>query len=356
MKNYVAPDLNSVMQILKDDIMASIKCLNIGEVQEFDAKTRTITAKIVLAPLDTDMNLAVSNSEEDGLQYPILYQVPVLDCEYFSPPIHKGDYCLLIFCDRNIDGWLVDDNNDYPPNDGRKHNINDAFAWFGIGNYWVSSFIRPDNYNPPHDLPEICDCPIPKYGYQPNYARFRYENGEIDLGLEPTKNAGVTIVARDYSNVVVFAEGSDGNNGAGNVMFFPTNSFHINNGLVNYVVHGDSDMAIDPDSTDANPTEQSIGGKISMYNPKESKIIEDEEHPESWWNGKRVYTSDMYRIMAWNKTCLDQIYKEFCQVWSAIEGGDPETKTPKVYSEGDILEFKTRYKALFAPGPPEEGN
>lgn len=368
MKNYVAPDLNNLMQILKDDIMTSIKCLTIGEVQDFDPKNRTITAKIVIATLGTDMDLKVSNNEEEGLQYPLLYEVPVLDCEYFSPPIHEGDYCLLIFCDRNIDGWLVEDEYDNPPRDGRKHDINDAFAWFGIGNYQVSTFIRPDDYEPPHDLPEICDCPIPKYGYQPDYARMRYDCGEIDLGPEPTRNAGVTIVARDYTNVAVYAEGSDGNDSAGNIMLFPTNSVHVNNGLVNLVVHGDSDTVLDPtdesSGVDNPPIDQAGGGKISFFNNKVTKTIgEDPEKPDNWWAGKTVPVSDMYRIMAKTKELISSTLDEFTEVYKLINNlyktkqsgqGQDTTYQPTKLADGDIMDLKARYCGLFAPADPIE--
>lgn len=367
MKNYVIPDLNNVLEILKKDIYSGLRTLTIGQVIEFHAENRTIDAKIIIMPTNVQINTEVSD-REDGLEYPILYQVPVLDCEYFSPPIHADDYCLLIFAERNIDNWLVEDFSDIEPRDSRMHSIADAFAWFGIGNFQRSTFITPKGYEPPHDLPEICDCPIPKYGYQEDLARARYDCGEINLGLEPIMNGGVTIVARDYTNVNMYAEGSDGNQFAGNINMFPTNSVNINNSLCNVVVHGDSDIVFDPNNESSGtepPYDEAGGGKISIFNDKVSKVIgDDPEKPDNWWAGKKVYISDIYRIFAQCKALLDSTFKEFEKVYKLIDtvakskldgGGSGNKQIPTELTEAGIMDFKQRYSALFAPADPEEG-
>ena len=342
MKNYTTPDLNSLLQILKNDIMASIRTMTIGRVIDFDAKKRTITAEVCIAPTAVQLNPDIS-SRYGGLEYPILYEVPVLDCEYFEPPIHEDDYCLLIFCERNIDNWLVQDDGYSSPRDDRMHSIADAFAWFGIGNYLNSTFIKPDGYEPPADLPSICDCPIPKYGYQPDLARVRYDAGEINLGLEPKMNGGVTIVARDYTNVNMYAEGSAGNDTAGNINMFPTNSVNVNNGNVIFRVHGDSDEGPDPTNEASgvdNPPTIKVGGKITMFriNPNNTKVIgEDPEKPDNWWAGKKVYLGDIYRIFAQIKAVLD--------LHDAELGG---------IGQGAIMDLKSRYVDLFQPADPIE--
>ena len=297
-------------------------------------------AKILITPTSVQLNEEVSN-RPDGMEYPTLYQVPVLDCEYFAPPIHIDDYCLLIFAERNIDNWLVQDDMYAPPRDERMHSIADAFAWFGIGNFQRSSFIAPEGYEPPAGLPEICDCPIPKYSYQPNFARMRYDCGDINLGYEPNLNAGVVLCARDYTNITMYAEGSAGNSGAGNVLAFPTNSFAVNNGAVNFVVHGDSDEGPDPTNeasgVDTPPT-INIGGKISMYNTSLTKKIgDDPEKPDNWWAGKTVPISDIYRIFAQIKAILDLHDGEL--------GG---------IASDAIMDLKNRYFKLFAPADPIE--
>jgi len=353
MKNYTTPDLNSLLQILKNDVMASLRTMTIGRVIDFDHQKRTITAEICIYPTSVQLNPEISNRGE--LEYPTLYEVPVLDCEYFQPPIHADDYCLLIFAERNIDNWLVEDDGYSEPRDKRMHSIADAFAWFGIGNYLNSTFIKPDGYEPPHDLPEICDCPIPKYGYQPDLARVRYDVGEINLGYEPVMNGGVTIVARDYTNVNMYAEGSDGNPYAGNINLFPTNSVNINNDQVQIIIHGDSDDVLDPDNitsgVDNPPIDPNGGGKITIFNQKSHKTITQEDpdvpEPNNWWLGKEVYTSDMYRAMAQCKACLSEASKLLAGL-----GADTHDL------DGAITEFKTRYKNLFAPADPmaEEEN
>lgn len=358
MKNYVTPNLDNLFSIFKNDVFSNLRTLTIGRVLAFDEEKRTIDAEILITPTSVQINEEVILGGE--LEYPKLYEVPVLDCEYFAPPIHEGDYCLLIFAERNIDNWLVKDNTDVPPRNDRMHSIADAFAWFGIGNFQKSTFITPEGYEPPHDLPSVCDCPIPKYGYNQDYARMRYDCGEIDLGAEPTRNGGVTIVARDYTNINMFAEGSDGNQWAGNIMMFPTNSVHINNSLCQVTVHGDSDIVFDPNNENSGttkPIDPAGGGKISIFNDKASKVIgDDPEKPNNWWAGKKVYISDIYRIFAQCKALLDSTYEEFVEVYNYIAGLHSTTpKEPTKLTEEGIMDFKQRYSSLFAPADPEEG-
>lgn len=360
MKNYVTPNLDNLFNILKNDIFSNLRTLTIGRVLAFDDKKRTVDAEILITPTSVQINEEVLLG--DKLEYPKLYEVPVLDCEYFAPPIHKDDYCLLIFAERNIDNWLVKDNTDVPPRNDRMHSIADAFAWFGIGNYLKSTYIEPEGYEPPHDLPGLLDCPIPKYGYQSDYARIRYDKGEIDVGWEPTRNGGVTIVARDYTNINMFAEGSDGNDGAGNIQFFPTNSFRIMNSFCNVFVHGDSDIVFDPNNEDSGtepPYDKAGGGKISIFNDKYKKIIgDDPDKPNNWWAGKKVALSDIYRIFAQCKALLDSTYGEFVEVYkyiAALHDINPPKEPTKLTEEG-IMDFKQRYSSLFAPADPEEGD
>ena len=350
MKNYTIPDLNNVFEILKNDVYAGLRTLTIGKVLEFNKEKRTVNAQIIITPTCVQLNEKVSN-REGGMEYPTLTDVPVLDCEYFSPPIHEGDYCLLIFAERNIDNWLVRDDTDLPPRDQRMHSIADAFAWFGIGNYRNSTFIAPDGYEPPAGLPEICDCPLPKYGYEQDFARFRYDKGEIDLGHDFTRNAGVVICARDYTNITMYAEGSNGDDTAGNILMFPSNSVSVNNGLVKFDVHGDSDTGYDPTNEASgvdNPPEIKIGGKISMWNPTLTKTIgTDPKKPNNWWAGKTVPISDVYRIFAQCKACLDLILDDLTAL------GEEHGYTPTLTIEA-IMDFKNRYFSLFAPADPIE--
>ena len=359
MKNYVTPNLDNLFSIFKNDVFSNLRTLTIGRVLAFDEEKRTIDAEILITPTSVQINEEVILGGE--LEYPKLFEVPVLDCEYFAPPIHEGDYCLLIFAERNIDNWLVKDNTDVPPRNDRMHSISDAFAWFGIGNYLKSTYITPEGYEPPHDLPSICDCPIPKYGYQKDLARARYDCGEIDLGLEPVMNGGITMVARDYTNINMYAEGSDGNQFAGNINMFPTNSVNINNSLCNVVVHGDSDIVFDPNNENSGtnpPYDEAGGGKISIYNDKYKKIIgDDPDKPYNWWAGKKVALSDIYRIFAQCKALLDSTYEEFVEVYKYIadlHDINPPKEPTKLTEEG-IMDFKQRYSALFAPADPEEG-
>lgn len=119
------PDLTEVLNELRNEIFANINCVQIGQIEKVNDNQTVeiqIQVKRVLANGDTK-------------NYPLL-----VDCPYFvlsgggayiDMPIKKGDYCLILFNDRNIDNWWSTENVK-EPTDRRKHNLSDGIALIGI--------------------------------------------------------------------------------------------------------------------------------------------------------------------------------------------------------------------------------
>jgi len=119
------PDLDDVLLELKNEIFANINCVQIGQIEKVNTN-QTVEIQIqVKRRVNGDITK----------DYPLL-----VDCPYFvlsgggafiDMPISKGDYCLILFNDRNIDNWWSTENVTEPA-DRRKHNLSDGIALVGI--------------------------------------------------------------------------------------------------------------------------------------------------------------------------------------------------------------------------------
>lgn len=119
------PDLDDVLLELKNEIFANLNCVQIGKLQKVNSN-QTVEIQIQVK------RRVNGNITKD---YPLL-----VDCPYFvlsgggayiDMPIKKGDYCLILFNDRNIDNWWSTENVKEPA-DRRKHNLSDGIALVGI--------------------------------------------------------------------------------------------------------------------------------------------------------------------------------------------------------------------------------
>lgn len=116
------PDIfrNSVISVL-NGVNTSLP----GIVVEYDASTNKATIQPAL-------NKAYLSG---AMAMPILENVPVMfpggSGFYVTFPIVKGDYVLLIFCQRSLDLWLSV-GGQVTPNDPRKFDISDAIAIPGL--------------------------------------------------------------------------------------------------------------------------------------------------------------------------------------------------------------------------------
>lgn len=119
------PDLDDVLLGLKNEIFADLNCVQIGRIQKVNSNQ---TVEILL-----QVKRRISGTET--ADYPLLVDCPYFVLQgggaYIDMPIEKGDICLVLFNDRNIDTWWSTENVKEPA-DRRKHNLSDGFALIGI--------------------------------------------------------------------------------------------------------------------------------------------------------------------------------------------------------------------------------
>ncbi|MGB2578149.1 hypothetical protein AAIR98_000913 [Elusimicrobium simillimum] len=121
------PTLRMVLQLLKEEIFHDLNCHQVGEIASFNPDGPTAEIEIKMK--------RVLNGELR--EYPLLVDCPVLVLSggkgRLTFPIEKGDPCLILFNDRDIDNWFVSGQT-MPPNSTRKHSIADALGVVGFRN------------------------------------------------------------------------------------------------------------------------------------------------------------------------------------------------------------------------------
>lgn len=120
------PRLYDVLQQLKSDIFLDMNCVKIGIIQEFFPITKTAIIKIAFKRTLPDGTVA---------NYPLLVDCPIFTNQggggYLTLPVQAGDFCILLFSDRNIDAWFKI-GGDAVPYDGRCHSLSDGMALVGV--------------------------------------------------------------------------------------------------------------------------------------------------------------------------------------------------------------------------------
>lgn len=129
------PSLRDLLDLLKKDIMLSLSAHHIGSVQSFDPSTQTATATINYKKTYTQLNKTSGLYEQVLVDYPILIDCPVV-CLGGGPasltfPIAKGDECLVIFNDRDMDNWFQGGSGGQVATP-RLHSFSDGIILVGI--------------------------------------------------------------------------------------------------------------------------------------------------------------------------------------------------------------------------------
>jgi len=124
-QTVIPPNLENVLKEYQDSTLALINCVQIGQIEKVnDNQTCEIAIQV---------KRRIPNGST--INYPVL-----VDCPYFvlsggnsyiDIPIKAGDFCLILFNDRNIDIWW-NSANVTEPADTRKHSLSDGIALVGI--------------------------------------------------------------------------------------------------------------------------------------------------------------------------------------------------------------------------------
>ena len=122
------PTMTDLILEAKRDVRYSINCVQIGTIQSYARATNMASVSVNFKRKLADGTLS---------DYPVL-----ADCPVFNPsgggacltfPIAKGDQCLILFNDRNIDNWYLKGEVKEPAT-SRCHDIADGIVLVGIRN------------------------------------------------------------------------------------------------------------------------------------------------------------------------------------------------------------------------------
>lgn len=121
------PSLASLLDLHKKNTMAQINCHQVGEIVSFNPSTQTAEVQIKMT--------YIRNGEIKS--YPLILDCPcIVLCGgngRITLPIEKGDSCLVLFNDRDIDNWYSSGQT-MPPRTNRTHAFADAIALVGLRN------------------------------------------------------------------------------------------------------------------------------------------------------------------------------------------------------------------------------
>lgn len=116
----------SILDAHKADIFSTFHCIQIGKIEKVTASEQTV-----------EVTLQIRRPSIDGTSsaIPLLVDVPYMVLQgggaYIDMPIAPGDYCIVLFNDRDIDVWWSMANMADPAST-RKHDLSDGIAIVGI--------------------------------------------------------------------------------------------------------------------------------------------------------------------------------------------------------------------------------
>ena len=124
--NELPVEMSTLLDNLKKNIFSTFNCVQIGKINSIDRSAGTVSIII-----------QIKREAADGTST----SIPMLtDCPYFvlqgggayiDMPITAGDYCIVLFNDRDIDNWWKTANVTTPASI-RKHSLSDGIALVGI--------------------------------------------------------------------------------------------------------------------------------------------------------------------------------------------------------------------------------
>jgi len=122
----LTPSFDDLLELFKANIFATMNCVQIGKIEKFTKGEQTAEIQIQVKRQVND---------KKSVAYPVLVDCPVVVLQgggaFLEFPIAKGDYCVVLFNDRDIDNWW-DSATVAEPSSSRKHNLSDGMALVGL--------------------------------------------------------------------------------------------------------------------------------------------------------------------------------------------------------------------------------
>lgn len=126
LSSLLPPQLNDLLDSIVDETLEKVNAVKLGTIQSVDSSVQSCTVKIAYKRTDADGKV---------VEYPLLVDVPYFVLQgggaFIEFPLAKGDKCLLLFSDREIDNFWAK-GNITTTSSARKHSLSDAVALVGI--------------------------------------------------------------------------------------------------------------------------------------------------------------------------------------------------------------------------------
>lgn len=124
-------NLATLLEVFSREISRNLNCVQIGTIESFNTANQT-------AEVSINFKRLINNELRE---YAVLLDVPCVVMNGggggISFPIAKGDNCVILFNDRDIDNWYAS-GAVMEPNSARTHSMSDAIAIVGINSLATS--------------------------------------------------------------------------------------------------------------------------------------------------------------------------------------------------------------------------
>jgi Phage protein Gp138 N-terminal domain len=129
------PSLADVLNMHRKEMFLNLNCHHVATIQSFDPPTQTVTASLNYTKTFFQLNEVTGIYDPVQQTYPIILDCPIVIMgggnASLTFPIMKGDECLILFNDRDIDTWFSGQNGKSPAT-ARLHSFSDGFALIGV--------------------------------------------------------------------------------------------------------------------------------------------------------------------------------------------------------------------------------
>jgi hypothetical protein len=167
------PNLRDLLDLYKRELMLDFSCHHVATIQSFNLTNQTVQATINYQKTVFIQDNLTKEYIPKLIEYPILSDCPAVIINggdtWLNMPIKKGDQCILLFNDRDIDNWFngsTTSGNATP----RLHSFSDAIALIGVNNLNTSI----SNYD---SIRAMLTNGTVKNGINPNTNKLTLTNG-----------------------------------------------------------------------------------------------------------------------------------------------------------------------------------
>ncbi len=126
--NTRTPALEEVLRVAVDSGLGDTHTAMPGRVEKYDAEKQKADVKPLLK-----RTVVNDDGTEETESLPVITDVPIMFPRaggfFITFPVEKGDFVLLVFCERSIDIWTAGDGSEVDPIDLRMHDLSDAVAF-----------------------------------------------------------------------------------------------------------------------------------------------------------------------------------------------------------------------------------